>query len=414
LLLNISVPVYDLPEISESSDIIVVMMEDGLLPEEPWAGISQWQREEFWSLACSGMMIQRAGWSGYIIICPRGTGDEILETAQNLASAECIPDISPLSNGLQLTPASDCSSSVLLFSNGGTDSYPLELPIRTSLWLEQEADTIMVNSPENGTAFFWTGFPDSVDITSAAWRGTGTEIVPTGSSSVSLAFTCVHGTVPSNLSSIRIDPNPIDIHYMETWGRAISEVERLILEMYPLRGDSEHLLWIRGNGTEKHWRTSPSPHPPPSAQYQIDISIQPEAAHPLREFDASAIPEAARIQLPGRLSIPSRGPVMESVLARIISRDVLTELEEDIHFDVQCDITGNVSIWLINADGTAIQDTGAAEIIEKLRNSILVPPGRYMISNALLRASLIEGTELDTIGVREVSMELMNILFPDQ
>ncbi|MCD4701181.1 MAG: hypothetical protein K8S24_04910 [Candidatus Aegiribacteria sp.] len=414
LLFNIGVPVYNLPATSVSSDIIVVMMENGLLPEEPWEGITPWQREEFWSLACSGMMIQRAGWSGYIIICPSGAGGEILETALTLASAECVPDNSALRAGLQLAPVSDCSSTVLLFSSRGNDTLPDNLPLRTSQWLSLEADTLMVNSPEEGNAFFWTDFPDSIDLLSAAWRGVGTEIVPAGSASVKLAFTCVHGSVPSNLSGINIEPHLLDTHYMETWGRAISSVESLIVDLYPLREDSDHLLWIRGNGTEKPWRTSPSPLPPPSARYQVEMTMHPIAEHPLRDFNASNIPFAVEIKLPGCLSDPQRGPVMKAILERIIGRDVLSGFENEIHFDVEYDIMGKVSIWLINGDGSAIQDTHRSEVFERLRNSILVPPGNTLISNAVVRASYLEGEPLDSIGVRDVSMELMNIVYPDQ
>ncbi len=414
LLFNIGIPVYNLPATSVSSDIVVVMMENGLLPEEPWEGITPWQREQFWALACSGMMIQRAGWSGYIIICPAGVGGEILETALTLASAECISDNSALRAGLQLVPVSDCSSTVLLFSSRGIDPAPDKLPMRTSQWLSLEGDTLMVNSPEEGNAFFWTDFPDSLNMFSAAWRGIGTEVVPAGRTSVNLAFTCVHGSVPSNLSGISIEPHLLDTHYMETWGRAISDVESLIVNLYPLREDSEHLLWIRGNGTEKPWRTSPSPLPPPSARYQVEMTMHPIAEHPLRDFNASNIPCAVEIELPGRLSDPQRGPVMKAILERIIGRDVLSGFENEIHFDVECGIMGDVSIWLINGDGSAIQDTHRSEIFERLRNSILVPPGNTLIGNAVVRASYLEGEPLDSIGVREVSMELMNILYPDQ
>ena len=414
LLFNIGVPVYNLPATSVSSDIIVVMMQDGLLPEKPWQGITPWQREEFWALACSGMMIQRAGWAGYIIVCPTGTGEEILETARTLASADCIPDNSALSAGLQLIPVSDCSSTVILFSSPGNDPAPYRLPIRTSRWLSLEDDTLMVNSPEERTAFFWTDFSDSLNLFSAAWRGVGIEVVPAGSTSVSLAFTCVHGSVPSNLSCISIDPHQLDTDYSETWGRAISSIENLIVNLYPLREDSGHLLWIRGNGTEKPWRTSPSPLPPPSARYPVAMTMRPIVEHPLGNFNASNIPCAVVIELPGRLSDPQRGPVMKAILERIIVRDVISEFENEIHFDVECGIMGDVSIWLINGDGSTIQDTHRSEVFERLRNSILVPPGNTLIGNAVVRASYLEGEPMDSIGVREVSMELMNILYPDQ
>ncbi len=414
LVLSTGVPVYNLPAVSESADILVVMMEDGLLPVEPWEGISQLQREEFWSLACSGMMIQRAGWSGYVIVTPVNLADEILETAIALAGAECITDNSALSTGLQLSPVSDCSSVVLMFTSEGEDAIPEVLPLRTSRWLSLEGDTMMVNSAVEGNSFFWTDFPDSLSLSSASWRGTGTEIVPAGDFSVNLAFSCVHGGIPSNLADISITPHELDSYYVETWGAGVSAVENLILGIYPLREDSEHLLWIRGSGTGEPWRTSPSPLPPPAALYQIDMPDVQTEEHPLRSFDASKIPDAVELQLPGRLSNPLYAPVMESVLERIIGRDVLSEFEDEIHYDVHCSVSGEVSIWLINGDGTSIHDSHKSEIHEMLRHSILVPPGRTLIGNAVVRASCLEGEPLDSIGVREVSMELMNILYPDQ
>jgi hypothetical protein len=414
LLLNIETPVYNLPAVSASCDIIVVMMQDGLLPEEPWEGMSTLQREKFWSLACSGMMLQRAGWSGYIILCPSGIGTEFLETAVALASAECQPDNSALSSGLQLLPASDCSSIVILFSSGGSDPQPVELPLRTSRWLEQDGDTLIVNSPEQENSFFWTDHPDPGSLASAAWRGTGSEAVPTGSTSVELAFTCAHGNVPSNLSCISIEPHELDAYYADTWGSAVNAVEGIITDIYPPTEDSNHLLWIRGSGTQKPWRTSPSPVPPPSVLYQIEMPEEAAPENPLNQFDASSIPGAVEIELPGRLAYPQRGPVMESILERIISRDVLSGSEDEIHFEVQCGTMGNVSIWLVNSNGTEIQEARKSEILERLRNTVLVPPGGFLIGNAVLRASYIEGEEIAPLGVREVSMELMNILYPDQ
>ncbi len=414
MLLEISVPIYNFPALSDSCEIIIVMMEDGLLPENAWEGIFPWQREEFWTLACSGMMIQRAGWSGYLLLCPLGVGAEILETAENLAEAEVTADNSAMCIGMQLHPVSDCPSSILFFSASGDDPPPDRLPLRTSTWLHQESDTLMINSSTEGDAFFWTDLPDSVSLLSAAWRGIGTEIVPAGSTSVRVAFSCVHGSIPSNLSYVDIEPHPIDDMYMNTWGLALSMVDSLIADLYPLRQDPGHLLWIRGSGTAPPWRSSSSPTPPTSAEYVIALPDNSATVSMPGIDDPSTIPAIVEIELPGKLSSPANGAIIEAVLERIIGRDFISQLEDEVYFDVVCGNAGEVSIWLVNQDeDEPLRDDDFQVVLETLRNSILVPPGHILIRNAAIRASLLQGRVQNPPNVYVISMELMNILFPD-
>lgn len=413
LLLTFGIPVHNLPPVSEDSDVIVVMMRDGLLPEEPWEGMTTYQREEFWTLACSGMMVQRAAWAGYLIICPAGIGDVVIGTALALASAEGVPDTSALSSGLRLHPVSDSPSTVLHFSRGGADPPPSELPVRASTWLGEGPDTLIISSPEEGNAFFWSGDHDGPELSIAAWRGTGTELVPTSDGSLQLAFTCVHGGVPSNLASISVEPHPLDGYYMNTWGRAFSAVDNIIAQGHPVREGSGHLLWIRGDGTGRPWRTAPSPLPPPSAYYTVGMPLEPSGEHPLRELNASSVPNASVVRLPGRLIDPDRGPLLKAVLERIIGRDLHPGSGGNVHFDVEYDREGHVSIWLIGEDGHPVPDGLLAEVHEILRNSVLVPPGRSLVRNAAVRASYLVGEVLEPVGVRTVSVELMSLLYPE-
>jgi hypothetical protein len=406
--------VYSMPSICDSADIIVILMEDGLLPEEPWEGMTSYQREEFWSLGCSGMMIHRSAWSGYVIICPLGTGDEILETAVSLASAEGTRDNSSLASGLRLEPVSDCPSTVLQFSISGIDQAPSDLPLRYSEWLGGEPDTVMLTSDTEGNSFFWTGHDKEVDLSPAAWRGTGSELVPTGEGSVELAYTCVHGSVPSNLLSISLEPHEIDDIFAATWGAALGAVDSIIAGIHPLREDADHLLWIRGQGTGRPWRTAPSPTPPPSASYRVLVDLQPTVPSPLNAFSASAIPNALEVTLPGRFTDYSSGPVLEAVLDRMIGRNVHSDTGSGLNYEVRCGMDGSVSLWLVTADGESPDEECVSGVISALRNSLLVPPGNILIDNAVTRASFLEGRRQDSLGVREVSMELMNILYPQQ
>ncbi|MFO8183325.1 MAG: hypothetical protein R6U39_04055 [Candidatus Aegiribacteria sp.] len=413
MLLTLGFPVHNLPPLTDAADIAVVMMEDGLLPREPWEGMTTFQREEFWTLACSGMMVQRAGWSGYVIICPRGTGEHMLGSALALASAEGAADNSALRSGLQLTPAAACSSTVILFSEDGLDPPPGRLPLRKSLWLAGGPDTMMVSSPEEGNAFFWTGHSPAGSLAPAAWRGTGSELVPAGEGAVELSFTCVHGSAPSNLMGITVEPHPLDTVYMDTWGRAFAAVDSLIASIYPRRDDSDHLLWIRGEGIGRPWRTAPSPLPPPSASYSVPRPVEPREEHPLRGFRAAAIPNAVRVHLPGRFENPAMAPVLKAVLERMIGRELYPVSGESAHFDVECDASGTVSVWLIGERGNTPDVSLESRLQDILRISVLVPPGNTLIGNAVTRASYLEGGNVDSAGVREVSMELMNILYPE-
>ena len=414
MLLEISVPVYNLPALSDSCEIIIVMMEDGLLPASAWEGIFPWQREKFWTLACSGMMIRRAGWSGYLILCPLGVGEEILETTENLAQAETAEDNSSMCAGMQLHPVSDCPSTILFFSASGEDPPPEHLPLRTSAWLQQESDTLIINSSTEGSAFFWTDLPDSVSLLSAAWRGFGEEIIPAGSTSVRVAFSCVHGSVPSNLSYVNIAPHPIDDMYMNTWGLALSMADSLIANLYPIRQDPGHLLWIRGSGSVPPWRSSASPAPPTSAEYVIALPDNSATVGMPGIDDPSAIPDIAGFELPGRLSSTANSAIIEAVLERIISRDVISQFEDEVYFDVVCGNAGEVSIWLVNQDkDEPLHDDDFQLILETLQNSILVPPGHVLIRNAAIRASLLQGQVQNPPNVYVISMELMNVLFPD-
>lgn len=412
MLLTLGFPVYNLPPLTDSADIILVMMEDGLLPLEPWEGMTSYQMEEFWTFACSGMMVQRAGWSGYVIVCPPGIGEHMLGSALALASAEGTADNSALRSGLQLSPAFSCSSTVILFSEVGLDPPPDRLPLRKSLWLAGEPDTMMVSSPEEGNAFFWTGHSPKGSLASAAWRGTGSELVPAGEGSVELSFSCVHGSAPSNLLGITVEPHPLDTAYMKTWGRAFVAADSLIASIFPGRNASDHLLWIRGEGVGRPWRTAPSPLPPPSTSYSVPRPVEPREEHPLSSFRPSAIPNAVRVQLPGRFESQAMAPVLKAVLERMIGRELYTASGENVHFDVECGVAGTVSVWLVGERGESPDGSLISQLEDILRISVLLPPGNTLIGNAVTRASFLEGGKVDSVGVREVSMELMNILYP--
>jgi hypothetical protein len=201
---------------------------------------------------------------------------------------------------------------------------------------------------------------------------------------------------------------------MATWGTALSAVDSLIASIYPRENDSDHLLWIRGQGVGRPWRTASSPLPPPSASFVVRPQESPQVPHPLGNIDPSEFPNAVQVQLPGRLSTPVCGPVIQAILERAIGRDLYTDFGEEVFFDVTWGLDGQVSIWLIPGPGEPLLEDCRASLDGTLRNSFLVPPGGILIRNAVTRASFLKGAEVDSMGVREVSMELMNILYPSE
>jgi len=412
LLAAVSVPVHHLPPVSEDADVVVVMMQDGQLPEEAWQGLTSFQQEKLWSLACSGMMIQRAGWSGYVLACPQGIAGDILPVARILASAETSTDDSALRQGLQLEPAGECSSVVLVFSEEGGDPEPGELPLSLSPWLDRDPDTVFISSPSEGNAFFWTGHPPDSNLSYAAWRGVGTEVVPTGETSAVLTYSCVHGSVPSNLENISLQQHPLDSEYRNIWGYAFARIDSLIAGIYPLEEKDDHLLWIRGSGTGRPWRLSPVPIPS-AAIYRIEMPRDPASPFPLGNLDASAIPGAVRIALPGRITDIAEAPVMESILERIVFSVLRANFFFEIYFDVDIEVDGTVDIWLVAEEDDSIDEEWLSSLQEMLTIAVLVPPGSRLLHNSWTRASFIQGFKVDSLTVREASMQLMNIFYPE-
>jgi len=416
LILSGSPQVTRLPALSDSCDIIVVMMEAGLLPQEAWQGISDYQREQFWSLACRGMMVERNGWAGYIILAPAGTGEVLMASAESLASAPGTPQQSVWRDGMGIIPMSDCPSVVLLFGPGGSDPAPTSLPLTSSLWLQGPPDTVIVESTQRGSSFFWTGLPDSVSLAASAWRGTGTEIVPSGDGSVKVAWSSVLGPVPSNLSSVSPEPHPMDASFMGTWGAALGAIDSLIASLLPLRDDPGHLLWVRGEGqgAMPPFRTAPSPPTPASVLHRFSMPEGWTGTAMAGRGDPSTIPGIERIELPGSLEDPELGQVISAVLERVLASGVIPLLPYDALFEVGYETDGRITVWLVAPGGAVLPDGAREMLLDGLRDAILLPPGETLIGNASVRASLLLGRTLEETPQNEVARELMHLVGSSQ
>jgi len=411
LSLAVGVPVYHMPPVSAGEDIIIIMMEDGLLPGEPWAELIPETREEFWTFACHGMMVQRAAWSGYVILCPPGTGTLLLDVAMKLASAAVEPDTSILSTGLGLTPTSDCPSTVILFAPGGCDPPPPVLPLKRSAWLGGESDTTILVSDDLGSAFFWTGHPDDTDLSPAAWRGVGTEMVPVNEGSVRLAFSYGHGSVPSNLHYVTLQPHPMDTVFANTWRPAFAAADSLVAHLFPETDDDGHLLWIRGTGTGKPWRNASSPLPSPYSPCIVSPRSEPSGEYSMGVSFAGKLPGIREVALPGTVSSRETAPVIENILERHLILEFASMSERIPFFDVEIGEDGRGRVWILDdGGGGGRATTPDSRLLELLRKSLLVPPGTTLIKNASTRASFLEGRPLEPPGIPEVSMELLNLL----
>jgi len=416
LLLSGMPNTYSLPALSDSCDFLIIMLEDGAIPAEPWAGISDYQREELWSFGCRGLMVERMGWAGYIILTPPGTAGEILETAEILAVPGSISARGEVARWMELEQLSDCGPVILHFSSEGSSSLPEQLPLRYSGWLAGPSDTLMIQPTSIRSTFCWTEFPDSVSLAHSAWRGTGTELVPVGDVSVRVAFSTALGSVPSSLHAISTDSHPLDASFMGGWGAAFGAVDSLISLMYPVvEGSTGHLLWLRGgtNEGEMPFFVSAAPQPPASVLHEMTIPDGWTGVPIPGPGDASSVPGVAMVTLPGQLSNPGRGDLMATILERIIARSVIPEMGLDMYFDVQHDDSGRMSVWLVSSSGIPLPEGTTADILDILRETSLVPPGVRLLNNAAVRTALMTGEPVASPSPNVVAGELLRLTGTD-
>ncbi len=411
LLLSGVPETFSLPALSDSCDFLIIMLEDGAIPQEPWAGISDYQREELWSFGCRGLMVERMGWSGYIILTPPGTAGEILETAEILAVPDSTSAVGEVARWMELEQLSDCGPVILHFSSEGSSSLPVELPVRSSGWLAGPSDTLMIQSTNTRSTFCWTEFPDSVSLAHSAWRGTGTEVVPVGNASVRVAFSTALGSVPSSLHAVSTDSHPLDANFMGAWGAAFGAVDSLIALMYPVIEDTGHLLWLRGEASEGEmpFFVSPAPQPPASVLFEMTIPDGWTGVPIPGPGDASRVPGVVMVTLPGQLSDPDRGDLMATILERIIARSVIPELGLDVYFDVEHDDSGKMILWLVGSNGNPLPEGATMNILDILREVSLIPPGVRFLNNAAVRTALMTGNPVASPAPNVVAGELLRL-----
>lgn len=407
--------VYDLPRISDSCDVIVVMLEDGAVPEYPWDGITEYQREELWTFGCRGLMVERMGWSGYIILTPPGAGTEILETAGILADPVSTTPGGEAARWMDMDPVSGSGAVILHFSSNGTDTPPTELPLKSSGWLAGPEDTLMVQPTPARSTFLWTELPDSISLAHSAWRGTGTELVPVGEASVRLVFSMSLGSVPSNLNAVRSEPHPLDDSFMSGWGAAFAAVDSLISNIHPVVEDTGHLLWLRGGADSgvMPFSISTAPQPPASVLYEMTVPEGWTGISMPRQGDASQVPGVEMATLPGRLSDPGNGELMATVIERMMMQSVIPALGIDMSFDVEHDGAGKVTVWIMGQYGEELPAGTAGAVLDALKDASLVPPGVRLLGNAAVRTTLMTGMVVDPPAPNMVAGELLRLTGSD-
>ncbi len=405
--------VHRMPALSGSYDAVVVMTEDAMLPASAWEGLTPGWVERLWSWGCRGMMVQGVAWSGYVVLCPSGTGETLLEPALALASAPVSGEPSGWETALRLEPVG-CGPAVLLFSGDSSSAPPDSLPLRTSIFLGSGPDTLMMHVQAEGSAFFWTLGSNASPLSRAAWRGLRTSVVPAGEGSVALARSGALGGVPSNLASLDPGVHPWDTVYAATWGTVLSAVDTLVARLHPLSEEEGHLLWLRGSGSGDglSMRHAPAPNPPFSPAAEVDA---PEGwtGEPMPDAgDLSGLPGAVPVQLPGSAGDAELIPLLASVLNRMVGSVVLPELPCDALFEVHGTGDGRLVLVLVPLEEAAPEDDIAGAALEALEEAVLVPPGETLIGNASVRTAILTGTGSDPPAPHRIGMALHMLMSP--
>lgn len=414
VLIAVNFPSHNLPAISGAdADVTIVMMEDGLLPETPWEGMTPDLREVFWTYGCRGMMIGRTSWAGYVIISPPGTADDIRIIAEHLAGASGVPDVSLWAEYLGLEPIGNCQSTILVFAGEGDDTVT-ELPLRKSSFLAEGSDSIIVSTEQSGSVFLWTDPYASERFSGMAWRGIGSEVIPIGETSVEVAISSVLGNFPSNLDNIIVESVPADSFYLREWGVVFASVDSLITTLYPLSENGDYLAWFRGSGNEDvefPWKAISALNPPFSSEFTVTVPSSVGSVDYLRDIPEN-LPGLVQITLPGKASSFQTAIVMASLFDRIIGNFVLPDMDVMFSYEVRVDDAGYITVWLLPDDPELIISYELGEVfLDSLRRFCLNPQSGAIPANAASRAGVIYGGNVQILTMDELISEILAILY---
>jgi len=380
-----------------SGDGAIVMLPG--IPVHPWEALSENQLEEMWTYGIQGYQVTRSGWSGYILSGPEGSAQLIKGIAETLEADSIMADSSLWARTLQLVWNTNALADSWII--GAFEEEPPVVPVRTSRWLEAGADTMIVSLPIGNTVFLWGG-ERTGGFNQTAWRGVGTEVIPYGSSAVSVLVTSsVHGS-PEDIISLEYLPSEADDFWREEWAPLLSIADSLVLRQVADSLVAENsLVWIRGTGGQNlsPWTMIPSPSPAAVASFEIDrfqgISAAPTAG--------VTLPGILTVKMPGNAGSGARAAYAAALLERIVSRMALPAGSV-----CQGTFAEDGSVFL-NISGVDWDEAAALVIIrDELTPIIFTSPEYQLLNNAAIKAGIPEMDQHDTITLLSGVMGFLN------
>jgi hypothetical protein len=394
-------------------DAVVLMLQDGLLPEKPWDGLSDSQREEFWTLGFRGVMVQRAAWAGYVICGAPGSAGRLLEFARSLSGPRQIPDASPVAQLLGLVPVSRCGPVVILFTDCCESHWPPDsLPLRMSNWLSAGVDTL-VSSGDWGTSVFVFTVPGIGETCgTASWNGTGYQPLPLSSGSATVAVAPVLGGTPSDLGCISLESSG-DSSMTDPWRTVMETMDAVVRELAPPVYPGDNLVWLRGSGDGPPvplWTSTPSPPPPASARDRIEMpDLSGDPWNPAPPVGMSH-PGVTSTPFPGAASGEVMAMIAAGMLERMIARD-RSMLPADVScFEVEPSADGTMILYLGWIGDVGSGYSVMSDVVEELAPLILSIQNPVVVHNSTVRASVRLGRVLAVPGEYGLSRELGTIL----
>ncbi len=357
------------------------------IPVNPWDSLTDNQLEEMWTYDISGYQVTRSGWSGYILKGPAGSALILEKLAETLEQDIIMADSSLWARTLQLVWNSNALGNSWISSD--SSGTPCVMPIRVSRWLEAGVDTLIVSLPVDNTVFLWGGSRVG-DFHSTAWRGIGTEVIPSGNYAINALVSCTIEGSPNDVISLEYSPSEIDLFWDENWAPLISMADSLVLsQMADSLVFENSLVWIRGTGgqTLTPWTMIPSPAPP--AYVSIEIDQIPGIIPVAGKVSESGV---LVVTMPGNAGSGARAAYAAALLERIVSRMALP------HGSVcqgVSNIDGSVHLYISGVLWDA--ETALAVILDELTPIIFTSPEFKLLNNAAIKAGIPQMNQQDTI-----------------
>ncbi len=356
------------------------------IPAAPWGSLSENQLEEMWTYGVEGYQITRSGWSGYLLKGPEGTGSFLEELGETLETDIIVADSSLWARSMQLIWNTNALSESWLISDS-LGNAPV-FPIRTSHWLESGSDTLIISLPVSNSVFLWTGLFDG-DLSNAAWRGIGTEVIPTGSGYTQALVTCVVDGSPSDIFSLEYVALEEDSYWSENWAHLFSVADSLVTRQLSTGLiEQNSLIWIRGTGGELFipWSMIPSPSPSAVASSEVEALVGLIPSAPVIP------PGVLEVVMPGNAGSGARAAYAAALLERIVAR---MALESGVTCKAAFTETGAVILCLEGSDWN--ESTALAEILDELTPIIFTSPEMELLHNAAIKAGIPPMNQHDTI-----------------